>query len=131
MHLEIDPATDPLDQQRWPPARHAVFGSAQYMGSPAGRTRPALGLIDGIPFPRMEGEVHTGDALILYTDGIVETRTELLDGIDWMGGVAERACKVGFEGFAAYLVRRGARRGRRRPRALVVWKPTTPTTGVP
>ncbi|HNQ06199.1 MAG TPA: PP2C family protein-serine/threonine phosphatase [Tetrasphaera sp.] len=125
VHLEIDPATDRfwISSAGHPPAMRC--SAARNTWDPLqGEQGPALGLIDGIPFPRMEGEVHTGDALILYTDGIVETRTgELLDGIDWMGGVAERALQVGFEGFAAYLCREalggdGDDRG-----ALVVWKP--------
>lgn len=125
VHLEIDPATDRfwISSAGHPPAMRCSV--ARNTWDPMqGEQGPALGLVDGIPFPRMEGVIHAGDALILYTDGIVETRTgELVDGIEWMGGVAQRALQTGFEGFAAYLCREalgghGDDRG-----ALVIWKP--------
>jgi serine phosphatase RsbU (regulator of sigma subunit) len=66
---------------------------------------PVLGLIDGAEFPPVEGTLRHGDALLLYTDGMVETpRRDIGLGIDRLLGQAERLLRGNFDGGAARLV---------------------------
>lgn len=85
---------------------------------------PALGLMQGMKFPRSEGDLHSGDALVLFTDGVIESRDgQLADGIDWVGGVAERFVAGGtFTGLAQSLID-SARGGTGDDRAaVVIWR---------
>ncbi len=88
------------------------------------RGGPVLGVMDGMAFPSTSGRLERGDALLLYTDGVVESRDARLDdGIDWMLGAVERSRRAGFDGVAATLCG-GARCGNADDRAvLVVWRP--------
>lgn len=50
---------------------------------------PLLGVIPDVTFPRQTGSLGRGDALLIYSDGVVEARDrDLTDGIDRMLGVA-------------------------------------------
>jgi hypothetical protein len=84
---------------------------------------PVLGVTEGLAFPRTRGVLGRGDALLLYTDGVIETRNrDLLDGIDRMLGTAERMIGDGFEGMAAKMCT-AARAGESDDRAAVlVWR---------
>ena len=65
---------------------------------------PLLGVTAGGEFPRQMGRLDRGDALLLYTDGVIETRTrDLHVGIDRMLGEAERLVSRGFAGGAARI----------------------------
>ena len=92
-----------LANVNYPPAavRHAGSGRWQVLQSEG----PILGLLDGADFPPVSGQMHHGDALLLYTDGMVETRTRDISlGIDRMLGQAERLLRGEFEGGAKRLV---------------------------
>jgi serine phosphatase RsbU (regulator of sigma subunit) len=66
---------------------------------------PVLGLVPDVEFPAVTGLLRRGDALLLYTDGMVETaRREVSLGIDRMLGHAERLLRGRFEGGADRLV---------------------------
>ena len=84
---------------------------------------PVLGVSEGVGFPRYTGLLQRGDALLLYTDGVIETRTrDLRDGIDRMLGTAERMITKGFEGMAERMCV-SARAGETDDRAAVlVWR---------
>jgi hypothetical protein len=84
---------------------------------------PALGVTEGPDFPRIRGRLGRGDALLLYTDGVIEVRNrDLRDGIDRMLGTAERMISKGFEGMAAKMCT-AARAGETDDRAAVlVWR---------
>ena len=84
---------------------------------------PVLGVTDRIDFRRVSGVLGRGDALLLYTDGVIETRNrDLRDGIDRMLGTAERMISRGFEGMAAKMCA-AARAGETDDRAAVlVWR---------
>ena len=60
---------------------------------------------EGADFPAVSGQMRHGDALLLYTDGMVETRTrDIALGIDRMLGQAERLLRGQFEGGATRLI---------------------------
>lgn len=105
IHLSLDLTTGHYDIRSagHPPAalRHAGSGRWEVLESEG----PILGLIDGASFPAVSGEMRRGDALLLYTDGMVETRNrDIALGIDRMLGQAERLLRGEFEGGATRLV---------------------------
>jgi len=105
IHLSLDLSTGHYDIRSagHPPAalRHAGSGRWEVLESEG----PILGLIDGASFPAVSGEMRRGDALLLYTDGMVETRNrDIALGIDRMLGQAERLLRGEFEGGATRLV---------------------------
>ena len=64
-----------------------------------------LGLIEDAEFKMVAGLLRPGDALLLYTDGLVETPLRDIGmGIDRMLGQAERLLRGTFEGGADRLV---------------------------
>jgi hypothetical protein len=88
-----------------------------------GEEGPVLGVTAHPIFPRVRGQLGRGDALLLYTDGVIEVRNrDLRDGIDRMLGTAERMIGKGFEGMAAKMCA-AARAGETDDRAAVlVWR---------
>jgi serine phosphatase RsbU (regulator of sigma subunit) len=56
----------------------------------------ALGVVDEPEFPVSEGVLAPGDALLFYTDGVVESRRGDIEvGIDWLGAAARKAALGG------------------------------------
>ena len=79
--------------------------------------------MEGGDYPRQIGRLDRGDALLLYTDGVIETRTrDLHVGIDRMLGEAERLVSRGFAGGAARICA-AALAGETDDRAVVlIWR---------
>ena len=105
IHLSLDLTTGHYDVRSagHPPAalRHAGSGRWEVVEAEG----PLLGLIPDVSYAPTSGEMRPGDALLLYTDGMVETRTRDISlGIDKMLGQAERRLRGEFEGGAARLV---------------------------
>lgn len=70
-----------------------------------------LGVMEGVCFSRVNGRLEHGDALLLYSDGIIESRDhDLAEGVDRMLGVATQAMIHGGGGLAE-RVSRAARSG--------------------
>ncbi|MGC4943408.1 PP2C family protein-serine/threonine phosphatase [Kribbella sp. DT2] len=66
---------------------------------------PLLGLVETPEFAVNKGQLKLGDALFLYSDGMVETpRRDIGLGTDRLAGHAERLVAHGFEGAAEELV---------------------------
>jgi hypothetical protein len=64
-----------------------------------------LGLVEHPDFVVNRGQLKLGDALFLYSDGMVETpRRDIGQGTDRLAGHAERLVAHGFKGAAAELV---------------------------
>ncbi len=64
----------------------------------------ALGVMSPLELNASHGVLEAGDALLFYTDGVVESLTSDLDvGIDWLRGVAQRAFLQGVDGAAARI----------------------------
>jgi serine phosphatase RsbU (regulator of sigma subunit) len=77
-----------------------------------------LGVVPGAAFPRQTGRLERGDALLFYSDGVIESRgRDLDDGIDRMLGVASVA--VLGQGNVALQVCESARSGEDDDRAAL------------
>lgn len=86
-----------------PPAAHRVAGSGRWLLCEA--DGPALGLMEWDEFPPLIGELRPGDALMLYTDGMVETPDKDIGfGIDRMLGQTDRLLRGEFVGGAERLI---------------------------
>src|SRR4051794_5368857 len=95
-----------------PPPAHFQASSGQWR-TMEGSEGPALGLIPDAAYPPATGRLGRGDALLLYTDGLVERgRRDISLGIDKLLGQGERLVGgSGFEGSASSLVERLGSRG--------------------
>jgi hypothetical protein len=105
IHLSLDLGTGRYEVRNagHPPAAHRAAGSGRWdLRSEPG---PALGLLEGVDFPAVSGELRPGDALLLYTDGMVESRDrEISLGIDRLTGRTDQLLRGDFEGGAERLV---------------------------
>lgn len=87
-----------------PPAVHFQYGSGQWRAY-EGAEGPALGLMRSVEYKRVEGRLAPGDALLLFTDGLIEeSKRDLSIGLDTLLGEGERLLRSGFEGTARPLV---------------------------
>ena len=90
-----------------PPVAHFDAGSGRWSLTDAGGA--ALGLLPDQAYEAVTGRLDPGDALLLYTDGLVEIPgRDLSVGIDKLLGEAERLVPRGFTGGADLLVQRVA-----------------------
>ncbi|HEY0952182.1 PP2C family protein-serine/threonine phosphatase [Nocardioides sp.] len=105
VHLSLDTGTGEFEIRAagHPPAAQLDAGSGRWTIHQA--EGPVLGLIEDAEFSMVRGLLRPGDALLLYTDGLVETpRRDIGLGIDRMLGHAERLLRDGFDGGADRLV---------------------------
>jgi hypothetical protein len=119
--LELDTGKFSVGGAGHPPAVKYWAGSGQWQVMDAANG-PLLGVLPGAAFPRSYGRLLHGDALLLYTDGVIETRfRDLTVGIDRMLGEAERLVSEGFTGGATRICA-AALAGRSDDRAVVlIW----------
>jgi serine phosphatase RsbU (regulator of sigma subunit) len=105
MHLVLDLTTGHyrLSNAGHPPAVHYIGGAGRWdLVEPAGTV---LGLVDNPEFGAVEGDLRQYDALLMYTDGLVEVPgRDLSLGIDRLLGAAERLISRGFNGGAKRLM---------------------------
>jgi hypothetical protein len=105
VHVTIDTTTGAyvIDSAGHPPA-------ALFVGDTGGwtlheETGPALGLIEDATYPAQRGTLRRGDALLLYTDGVVEVAGQDLErGIDRLLGEATRLVVDQFDGGGARVL---------------------------
>lgn len=108
-HLTLDLRSGEfaIDSAGHPPACHFDAGSGRW--SLLDTAGPALGLLPDMSYDVDRGVMRPGDALLLYTDGLVEVPgRDLWLGIDKLLGVAESLVTAGFEGGGEVLVARAA-----------------------
>jgi hypothetical protein len=111
IHLSLDLGTGEFEVRSagHPPAVQRIAGSGRWVAfdDPG----PALGLFDDPVFPAATGQLRSGDAMLLYTDGMVERRRRDIGlGIDQLLGRAEDLLRGDVTGGAARLVEQvGAR----------------------
>ena len=105
LHVTIDLQTGHyrLTNAGHPPAVHYAGGSGRWQPIELGGT--VLGLIPDITPGVAEGQIQPHDALLLYTDGLVEVPgRDLAVGTDRLLGAAESLIPRGFAGGADALV---------------------------
>lgn len=105
VHVVIDMQTGEFDVRTagHPPAIQFDAWSGRWQTRDA--DGPLLGLMEAPAFPANHGQLKMGDALFLYSDGMVETpRRDIGRGTDRLVGHAERLVAHGFQGGAAELV---------------------------
>ncbi len=86
-----------------PPVAKFDAGSGRWSLSEA--AGPLLGVLPGVDYDLERGVLRTGDALLLYTDGLIEVPgRDLAVGIDRLLGEAERLVPQGFAGSLEALV---------------------------
>ncbi len=140
-------ANDYLLRQDWPEgfatAIHLVveLGSGRYVLESAGHPPPAhfisgsgrwrllddegtvLGVLPEARYASTTGVLARGDAMLLYTDGLVETaEREITVGIDKLIGEAERLVTRGFEGGVERLLERVAPDGDDDRALIMIWR---------
>jgi len=106
VHLALDLGSGEYEVRTagHPPLVQFHSGSGRW--TPHWTEGPVLGLISGAEFTVYTGRVQPGDALLLYTDGLVETPArDIQYGIDKLLGEAEKLVQYGFTGGADRLVR--------------------------
>ncbi|HVW79467.1 MAG TPA: PP2C family protein-serine/threonine phosphatase [Mycobacteriales bacterium] len=105
LHLTIELATGRyrITNAGHLPAVHYAGGTGTWrLVEPEGTV---LGLLDDAEFGCAEGQLGPYDALLLYTDGLVEVPgRDLAVGIDRLLGAAERLIPHGFDGAAQRLL---------------------------
>jgi len=105
VHLSLDLATGAYEVRSagHPPALHRAAGSGRWRVLPS--EGPVLGLMEEADFVVVCGVVGPGDAVLLYTDGMVEEPRRDIDlGIDRLLGASEQLLRRGNDGAAARLV---------------------------
>jgi hypothetical protein len=106
VHLSIDLATGDyvVDSAGHPPAAHFEAGSGIWRLTQARGI--VLGVVADLRSVPERGTLRPGDALMLYTDGLIEAPGRDIDaGIDRLLGEADRLVTSGFGAGAGKLVR--------------------------
>jgi hypothetical protein len=107
VHLSLDLVTGDFELRSagHPPAVQLNAGSGRWVVHEA--EGPILGLIPDAAFEPKTGRIQRGDALLLYTDGLVETPLRDISlGIDKLVGQGERLLSKGFDNGAQRLIDR-------------------------
>lgn len=121
VHVVVDQVTGEYELRSagHPPGAHYHGGDGRWQVVEGGRG-PLLGVVTQPEFPAHRGTVQPGDALLLYTDGMVERRdNDIVLGIDRLVGAAERVVTDGLAGSARRIVD-GVRAAGDDDRALVL-----------
>jgi len=105
IHISIDLDTGDFELRSagHPPAAQLRSGSGRWVVHDS--EGPALGLLEDADYLPVRGRLDRGDAVLLYTDGMVETRgRDIQSGIDRMLGQSDRLLQQGFEDGARRLI---------------------------
>lgn len=120
--LDLDTGEYVLESAGHPPAVHFDAGSGRWRLSAV--EGPLLGVLEQVDYPQDRGVLRRGDALLLYTDGLVERPGRDIEvGIDRLLGAAERLVpRGGFRGSAHRLVDEAARDAGDDRALVLVWR---------
>jgi serine phosphatase RsbU (regulator of sigma subunit) len=103
--LDLDTGAFELRSAGHPPGVQLMAGSGRWAVHEA--EGPVLGLMPDAVFTVVRGTLQHGDALLLFTDGMVETpERDVAHGVDRLLGECEQLLRTGFEGGAQRLVDR-------------------------
>ncbi|MEP7091098.1 MAG: PP2C family protein-serine/threonine phosphatase [Nocardioidaceae bacterium] len=101
--VDLDTGAFELRSAGHPPAAQLVAGTGRWRVHEA--EGPVLGLMQDADFTVVRGTLSRGDALLLFTDGLVETpQRDISLGIDKLLGQGERLLRAGMEGGAHRLI---------------------------
>ena len=123
-HVVLDLATGEyvLSTAGHPPAVHYDVGSGHWRVSEASEG-PLLGIFADAKFVSERGRLDQGDALLMFTDGLIETPGQDMSvGIDKLLGEAERLVKDGFRHGARRLIDRVAAAHNDDRAVVLVWR---------
>lgn len=120
--IDLDSGAFTIGYAGHPAAAQFSAGSGRWRML-SGGWGPLLGVLPDAEYPRESGVLRLGDALVLYSDGVIETRDRtLVDGTDRMLGRAESFITKGFAGLAQRLCDQAAA-GHGDDRAVVtIWR---------
>jgi serine phosphatase RsbU (regulator of sigma subunit) len=107
VHLSVDLRSGEFELRSagHPPAVQLHAGSGRWGVHQA--EGPVLGLMADADFTAVRGTLNHGDALLMFTDGLVETPLRDMSlGIDKLLGQSERLLRTGFERGARRLIDR-------------------------
>lgn len=107
IHLVVDLETGDFAVRTagHPPALQWQAGSGKWLVHHS--SGPALGIVEDPVFERSDGRLNHGDAMLLYTDGMVETpRRDFTVGIDRLIGQADHMVSRRFDHGAVRLLNR-------------------------
>ncbi len=107
VHLALDLVSGAFELRSagHPPAVQLKAGSGRWVVHET--EGPVLGLLPDATFTPVRGSIQRGDALLLYTDGLVETpQRDIALGIDKLLGQGERLLRGGFDRGARRLIDR-------------------------
>jgi hypothetical protein len=124
VHLTIDvrSGTYQVRSAGHPPTARFVAGSGEWLLAEA--EGPALGFVQDPTYGPSGGTLNNGDALLLYTDGLVEVSgRDLGVGIDKLLGEANRLVVGGFDGGSERLLQRVAPSGSDDRAVVLIWRP--------
>ena len=103
--LDLDTGAFELRSAGHPPAVQLLAGSGRWAVHEV--EGPVLGLMTDAHFAVVTGTVSRGDALLMFTDGLVETpQRDISLGIDKLLGQGEQLLRSGFEKGAERLIDR-------------------------
>lgn len=101
--LDLETGSYEITSAGHPPALRFDAPSGEWVVDNARGT--ALGVLKDPELHRTKGVLQPGEALMFYTDGVVESRTADLDvGIAWLQRVAREAVGGGFPGAAQRII---------------------------
>ncbi|MDT7536803.1 MAG: hypothetical protein QOI82_388 [Actinomycetota bacterium] len=121
LSLDLDTGAFLIESAGHPPAAHFDAGSGRW--SLLETAGPALGLVPHATYGADRGFLKPGDALLLYTDGLVEVPgRDLTVGIDKLLGTAEHLVARGFRGGAQLLVEQVASDGSDDRGLVLIWR---------
>jgi hypothetical protein len=104
-----------------PPAVHFVKGSGTWRVIESEGT--VLGVLAEASYTSVRGVLGSGDAMLMFTDGVVETaEREIAVGLDKLIGEAERLVTQGFRDGAKQLVDRVAPSGSDDRALVLIWR---------
>jgi hypothetical protein len=101
--LDLEKGSYEITSAGHPPALRFDGSTEEWVVDNARGT--ALGVLKDPELHRTSGVLHAGEALMFYTDGVVESRTADLDvGIAWLQRVAKASLGRGFPGAAQRII---------------------------
>jgi len=107
IHLSLDLGSGVFELRTagHPPGVQLMAGSGKWVVHET--EGPLLGIFEDAQFDCAHGSLKAGDAMLLYTDGLVETPDrDIFLGIDRLVGQSERMLRQGFEDGAKRLIDR-------------------------